>query len=89
MTNKLIYHFRNPSSLDLSFVKQKRMKSLFLLEGEILGKVVFDGRDDGLNELEEDDEIHVNTEFAATLHDLEKNPIGRGHLTDISSTYCS
>ena len=35
-------------------------------------KVVFDGRDDGLNELEEDDQIHVNAKFASSLHDLKR-----------------
>ena len=44
-------------------------------QGEVLGEVVLDRWDDGLNELEEDDEVHVNPELAASLHDLKNKSI--------------
>ena len=41
------------------------------LESKVLGEVVLDGWDDGLHELQEDDEVHVNAELSAALHDLQ------------------
>ena len=37
------------------------------LHGEILGVVIFDGGNDCLNELEEDNEVHVDSKFTAAV----------------------
>lgn len=37
------------------------------LHGEVLGVVVFNGGNDCLNKLEEDDEVHVDSKFASAI----------------------
>ena len=47
------------------------LKLLLTLQSKVLREVVLDGRDDGLDKLEEDNEVHMYAKLTPTFHNLK------------------